>query len=116
MTETATLTLADFLLARIAEDEEAARAAIASNEPGEPWGYDHIPGDGLHIARWHPGRVLAECEAKRWLISTRTSVIRMTWVECMGARIDNPEPLELRVLAFPYADHPDYRQEWAVTS
>lgn len=87
--------LAEFLLARIAEDEDQARRATAGpwaaeGEPGEtypwsePWvsaGNDakvtHHPDggqpsgsvrsydDAAHIAHWGPQRVLAECEAKR---------------------------------------------------
>ena len=51
---------------------------------------------GPHIARWDPARVLAECEAKRQLIE----------------RVGNPDWAGFRILALPYADHPDYQQEW----
>lgn len=78
--------VADVLLARIAEDEAAART-------GEKWGYDVTLDDGAtrtafvfdgngrtiaaardgatvaHIARHDPAHVLAECAAKRQLVT-----------------------------------------------
>ncbi len=83
------MTLAQFLLARIAEDE-----MVAKEVPGPPdetglswWGkYGH-----LSVS---PDRVLTECEAKRRIITN--------W----------GFPGALRALALPYADHPDYREEW----
>ncbi len=107
------VTLVQFLLARVAEDEEWAQAAAEdadfySHEKG--YAVDH---KWLRIARHtsggrrsehldgvpSPPRVLAECEAKRRLLG---------W-----ARIEhrNTNPV-LRLLALPYADHPDYREEW----
>ena len=90
-------TLTEFLLARIAEDEAAARTASAgpvwtwegedlmSDHKGEPysWGEPRReciiateganPPDaettGAHIARHDPARVLAECEAKRRIVA-----------------------------------------------
>lgn len=52
---------------------------------------------GKHVARHDPARVLAECRAKRRLVEELGAFRR-------GAA--------LRLLAMPYADHPDYRQEW----
>ncbi len=83
--------LEEFLLARIAEDEVAAREAPSGrwHVTRDPLGVhvetnnvnmrgrvlmavgdDHgHPGQGAeHIARWDPARVLAECEAKRRLV------------------------------------------------
>jgi hypothetical protein len=113
--------LADFLLARIAEDEEAARAAI---EPDQlhPWGDrtlprrrpEDVPDEvrgylggtwGEHFARWDPARVLAECDAKRRIVQ---------WVQRWPWRAEPPSSVDglLPILALPYADHPDYREEW----
>jgi hypothetical protein len=178
--------LTDFLLARIAEDDEAARAAT----PG-PWEWDRTPrgywghqppdlvtvakeppysdgsveplgvvvssygydADGLnvsdedaeHIARHDPARVLAECDAKRRIVEaearrrrtkdnvTATSQkapddwVDVTWMDEnfqpheehvsqqeFNERFTEPAPPSetLRLLALPYADHPDYREEW----
>ena len=121
--------LAEWLLARIAEDEDVARAAILPQygQNGEWLTFDdkeHLSrttvfarnwddklgqacetemswiGRGArdHIARWDPARVLAECEAKRRLIA-------------LGEK-DSYWDDVLRILALPYADHPDYREEW----
>src|SRR5690348_4216788 len=107
--------LVEFLLARIAEDEEAAResasvlliirtercAVLGSNEHKTY----------MHFDRHGPKRVLAECEAKRRIVEEHgggadpcdhaydTSM--MGWM-CTT----------LRLLALPYADHPDYDSAW----
>ena len=78
-------TLTEFLLARIAEDEDEAE----DNEPY--WG-------GWSSA--HEARVLAECEAKRRIVEELSH-------DGLG-----PREWMLRVLAAVYSDHPDYRQEW----
>jgi Family of unknown function (DUF6221) len=117
---TQTRTLTDFLLARIAEDERAARAASHQKVAGPfhgHWRSDSAllsangaleASDRTHIARHDPARVLAECEAKRQLLSDET----LTY----GVRANGESSaFHLRVmgyLALPYADHPDYREEW----
>lgn len=94
---TQTMTLADFLLARIAEDEQSLAAM-----------------DGL----WDTGneadfaeRVLAECEAKR-------QIVAMEWHHLgdddYAWGMEEAKRQILVVLALPYADHPDYREEWRV--
>src|SRR4051812_20108777 len=110
---TAILTLTEFLLARIAEDEESAREATSGrwqvaeswagpnavlNDEGHPLavcgatveGYDKPATDAEHIARHDPARVLAECEAKR----------RIVGVAMPGERDDAGERFRiLRILA-----------------
>ena len=84
------MTLTDFLLARIGEDEAAARDVHHR---------DCRIFVQLTIADCScdlPARVLAECEAKRLLIE----------------RVGNPDWAGFSILALPYAEHPDYRQEW----
>lgn len=121
------MTLTDFLLARIAEDEAGARAAspgpwrIAGTDDErddeDTWPGDVLAVDGIkaaesfaltdrqqfatagHIARHDPARVLAECEAKRRIVEL-----------CDGFDEQGREVRQL--LALPYADHPDYREEW----
>jgi hypothetical protein len=87
------MTLTEFLLARIAEDE-ADWSVVASRDVVQM----------LHGKPLAP-RMLAECEAKRRI------------VEHLGWIVDNEgrnivERNVLRLLALPYADHPDYREEW----
>lgn len=134
MSEVQTLTITEFLTARLDEDEAAAR-----NASGAEWEVDDqkhpeaiyadFPGavsisvvsgsrwsgeasvfdndaDAHHIARWDPARVLAEVEVKRTLIR---------WLN--GDQIRNFcgyafGDLAIRVLVRPYVDHPDCREEW----
>lgn len=74
---------------------------------------------GAHIARWDPARVLTECEAKRRIVELHTRATQDGHV-CPSTRGEgtlwsfggDPACDTLRLLALPYADHPDYRQEW----
>lgn len=104
--------LSAFLLARIAEDESLAQSAAKDenllrslrNVTSAP-----IPGgEILHIVRWDPARVLAECEAKRSLINIHPEAVGQDLSAGAAWAYDEM----LRRLALPYADHPDYRQEW----
>jgi hypothetical protein len=90
------MTLTEFLLARIAEDEANAWeiALISSAAAGPPY--------------WTPSRIQAECEAKRRIVELYEDAVgdmigghagRSTGVTAYDA---------LRTIALPYADHPDY--------
>ncbi len=91
--------LADFLLARLDEDEAMAQATRT-----DPWDeiafHDQAADDIPHIARHGPARVLAECEAKRvavdWYLNDDDTVMGPT----------------VRALAAVYADHPDFQEAW----
>ena len=87
--------LAGFLLARIAEDESETRWLGPCDCRVEGFPLQH----GLRC----PERVLAECEAKRRIVTTQLQPYPAGHA---------PATLVLRLLALPYADHPDYRQEW----
>lgn len=143
----------DFLLARIAEDEAVAMHA---GTPGRNWrattreaGDSYMPGvevvgkdypmldvwdddqrasvdQSTHVARHDPARVLAECAAKRAIVTmhgfTRDTGWRggedndHLWCTMCGSIDDAPAawPCEtLQSLAAIYSDHPDYQQEWA---
>ena len=83
--------------------------------------YDGLGDDEIrHIARWDPARVLREVEAKRRIIDEHpcredsidgsrtcpTCIVDWQWPKF------EPWPcLTLRLLALPYADHAEYRQE-----
>jgi hypothetical protein len=58
--------------------------------------------DGEHLVRWQPRRVRLEIAAKRELLA---------WSEAMAPSMG--QTLQ-ELLAAPYGDHPDYRQEWAL--
>jgi hypothetical protein len=107
------LTLTEFLLARIAEDEAAARRAGIM--PGVGWEYepDPTPAPLLLVA---PARVLAECEAKRRIVAHLASA--PVYVGTFGSSVPSFIPgtpgtnesasYVLALLAMPYADHPGY--------
>ena len=107
-----TTTLTNFLLARIAEDEADARQLVedlgrwdrerAFNGPDGTQG--SIVTSTLRGGAFDPARVLAECEAKRRIVQRV--------VEAMDAPPDEWTYVILCDLALPYADHPDYREEW----
>ena len=134
------MTLDEFLMSRIAEDEAVAAAAASRRDGIDSWeavgsgtvvgpGCDKVKhvmlpssedGAARHIARHDPARVLAECEAKRRIVDLHAP-------SSQGAHCcTDPEGpaygevmhyggapcLTLSLLALPYADHPDYRQEW----
>ena len=94
-----TMTLTEFLYARIAEDEAAIYAP----------------------AEWKQ-HVLAECDAKRRIVALHETVhnIPTNTTFCVVCGIDQAAKVifgqfpcqTLRLLALPYADHPDYRDEW----
>jgi hypothetical protein len=100
--------LADFLLARIAEDERIARDADPSPWTARKATSSTLVGSALvlgivaatdavhgeYLLRYQPSRVLAECESKRRLVQ----------------QLDDGDLLRLMVP--PYADHPDCREEW----
>jgi len=113
----------DFVLARIAEDEDVARAAVHATERGGTdgwywsnageavfldgtatpvvWGDEQSRPAGRHVVRHDPARVLAECEAKRRL------------VELAVAETDTGRSgVLVALLALPYADHPDHDEQW----
>ena len=80
----------------------------------------------MNITRWHPARVLAECEAMRRLVAEHRADASgengmlntgrcWTCVEFhadMDCEQQEHPCVTLRILALPYAEHPDYREEW----
>lgn len=133
------MTLTDFLLARIAEEEAAARAVrpldysidMGGNRQDERWYVARLrfsSADGAArsdsdaeatalFARHDPARVLAECGARRRIAEEylRNEELIETTPEVLAREI---RPVNLTLegvlldLASVYADHPDYREEW----
>ena len=121
--------LTSFVLARIAEDERFAHQAMGGGDGHwASWNrsWDTSPtrdlaADGVrvaalpmtideHVCRHDPARVLAECEAKRRIVALHTYDWNPRGL-CMAD--DEPGPCStLRVLAQPYADHEQFREEW----
>lgn len=113
------MTITEFLLARIAEDEDAARACAryvgGAYGPYSPWAPTLRPEYRQHGKRWDPSRVLAECEAKRRIVATNVTAFgRIGYPDAdslnEGAR--RAILYALAALALPYADHPDYDEAW----
>jgi hypothetical protein len=101
-----TMTLTEFLLARIAEDEADIRAieydrTVAAIAPGM-------------FSVDHPLRLLAECEAKRRIVERLSPLLdpfSHSADRACTAEVDLAWDV-LASLALPYADHPDMRPEW----
>ncbi|RZE89168.1 DUF6221 family protein [Streptomyces sp. SCA2-2] len=73
-------------------------------------------GLAAHIARHDPARVLAEVEAKRQIVKAHGRLDVSEFCEtCDGPSGIPGRPYgctTVRLLALPYADHPDYRDAW----
>lgn len=128
------MTITEFLLARIEEDEKYARAAGGRRWASWNRSWDATPSrdiaDGTerlfpvpaqydeHVAQWDPARVLAECEAKRRIVEMHPVYADNDQHDCPGewpnyAGPGDPCPT-LLALASVHADHPDYDAAWAV--
>lgn len=132
------LTILEFLEARITEDEALARAATPSPwtlyNRGVGWEIPEIPEahDGLtfykadahYVAHNEPARVLAECAAKRAILAFDgdKQIWEPRWHTAdtdAGAFIrggpKDPQARHVtRILAAVYKDHPDYQEDWAL--
>jgi len=99
--------LTEFLLARIAEDE--------TDGPRHP-DWCRAVADDQACDCDGPARILAECEAKRRIVQEYSErdadVDLMLGPNTLRQREWSGLRLALRYLALPYADHPDYREEW----
>lgn len=133
------LTLCAFLLARLDEDEQAAKAAL----PG-PWlvgtEHDHLldwvvygqsrwaghlgqvcnveyghdgADNAAHIARHDPATVLADVAARRRIVEEHVGVHRCDWGDYAGGDCGECTTEVLRLLAVRYAGHPDHYSGWA---
>lgn len=126
----ATITLTDFLLARIADDEAVARAANEASSGSGPWWVDgpakvsrkfwiYATGEkfqdeatATHIAHHDPTRVIAECASKTIIVKHHGMVAGgKPWCEADG----RPWPCDtMRALASVYADHHHFDSSWAL--
>jgi len=102
------MTLAEFLLARIAEDR-----IVAAESQRDPWRVGHKascdwPGDMPGYCSCDAtARALAECEAKRRIVELYGGDVPDEW------RGVPSRPMQaLASLAAVYADHPDYDEAW----
>lgn len=140
-----TLTAADFVLARVAEDEAAAQAAMTL--ASTPWratygrqvetsrdGYlvtpedehsrsDEPPDDvAAHIARHDPARVLAQCAALRSVVALHAPIFITEGLRTCAACVGNqPGTLALhpcptlRAFASIWRDHGAFDPAWSAS-
>lgn len=129
------MTIIEFLLARIAEDEREARKGGNHNDVGT------FARDNYGCLLVQPSRVLADCAAKRAIIDMVTSwehsyMDEDMWYSCPLAvapgetevgsgysgddgavcrcGLEDRQLEPLRPLAAIYSDHPDYSPDWAL--
>lgn len=95
------MTITEFLEARIAEDEREANVCLDQYRRGE----------GGARSRWM--RQLAECAAKRVIVTDRRHMDRSADPSEWAMGYSDANYAALNALAAAYKDHPDYRQEWA---
>jgi len=137
--------LVQFLNERLDEEEADARAAFARSLSGQRRGQPEFSGrwgqlvddivrleDGMrvgptfwppavpHVLRHDPARVLADVAAKRAIIAEHKllgSVYSdgILWCQTCTPRTVGP-CVTLRLLAGPFADHSDFRQEWLLNN
>lgn len=124
--------LVAFLRARLDDDERGANLASPgpwhlNPEQDEVWAVDDIEvatafalssnqqrNTARHIARHDPARVLREVEAKRRIIEQHPcddDGFCGDGIGLVGCKWAWPCPT-VRLLALPYADYSDYREEW----
>lgn len=112
--------ITDFLLARIAEDEQRAWNSTELLMAGGQWAGTvarglalAAPATGLLVQ--YPPQALAECEAKRRIVERCVE-----GCECHASGDEHGVGVNwdrdiLLLLAEPYAKHPDYQQTWRFT-
>lgn len=106
-TGVAAVTLTEFLLARIAEDEKWARQRRDEDF------VKHRVGRRPHLAPDDAERVLRQCAAGRRIVELHSGDEDPNDCPPWGRHPDGSEPCwTLIALASVYADHPDYRGEW----
>ena len=135
------MTLTEFLEQEISKDEEVARTAAGWDRSGRErvpgvwirsgvnsvesvrglvvYGDGPAPNDAEaeHVARFDPARVLAECQVKRAIVEdaqrSQASLEsqRLPATDAVNGHVIAQRRV-VRWLALPYADHPDYQQEW----
>jgi hypothetical protein len=128
--------LAEFLLARLAEDFEVAQRENTwpNGKPISAADWDRVAGDAdsMLVSMFSPARVLAEVEAKRVILNIHSAPPPPEDEErwgpglwpnrCLGCGTIPPcdDPITedrdncpvLQALALPYADHPECHPSW----
>ncbi len=125
MSKTTTVTIA-FLLARLAEDEAAAREAGADAMTGHRWKHapEDVYGELQRTVLASSARILREVEAKRRVVEEHALHVGYQWPDknadyCAACGVPDEYPPiwpcpTLRALASVYADHEDFDAGWAL--
>lgn len=127
--------IVEFLNARIAEVEVRARAVIdevgglragdvdesdlpylTEGEKLEPLDRDDFPSypwglkdsELAFCAIMQPARILERCKAEQWVVREYVDA------RCDSNRHEPTMEFVVRLLAMPYADHPDFDPAWAI--
>lgn len=107
----------EFLRARLGEDETTARAALyvpgAADSNWSDVEYNSVVAE-THGMRWAPERVLADIAAKREIISELSKsedYCNAHLSVSVGGRLTGLRCV-VDILLQPYAEHPDFREEW----
>lgn len=107
------MTITEFLLARIAEDERIAHL-FDDVEPTPVEVYS--PESGWFERMPDPARVLAECTAKRAMVAMAADewgyVTIGDWSSCSDSCPERIMNSVIRTLAAVYKDHSDYDETW----
>lgn len=119
--------LITWLLEQVATDEVEATAAFSGQmDPENGWGIDgraitphvgviHEEVQRVHVAKWNPARVLAECEAKRQILKLHTGTHECPdndWLGTGTYTVYRRDCQTLRLLAEPFSGHPEYQESW----
>ncbi|MFE7347509.1 DUF6221 family protein [Streptomyces fimicarius] len=127
--------LMQFLRDRLDKDDQTARRVESSwrqigdtgvivasdGERAEECANGNWTGIAEHIVRHDPARILREVDAKRkitechepWVAGNGDTICGRCGREHIDGRPGGHFPCQtLRLLALPYADHPDYRDDW----
>jgi hypothetical protein len=127
--EAARLVLGTNVMARVLRGQPAPRWVPSPEGDAGIWDTDGTPRvkfvwarERDHIVRHDPARVLCEVDAKRritechesWVAGNGDTICGRCGREHIDGRPGGHFPCQtLRLLALPYADHPDYRADWA---
>jgi hypothetical protein len=105
------VTLVEFLLARVAEDEEVAQAARKDEQfvYGTDRWYQPVGGNGCPqpTVSMAPHRAVADCAARRAIIELQDSLAARMDDRYWDAVWD-----VLRLLVEPFKTHPDFSPAW----
>ena len=127
--------VAEFVLARIAEAEADAKAV----EGDKSWDVDPVnasfaqvvssdgavaggvqTADAIHVARWDPAHVLAQCAIHRAIVEEWLEALARTdakgrpahWSDAALSMTLRSHGRWILMLAMGHTDHPDYKREW----